>query len=326
MPCSGSAAATSSDTPSGTTQRLRLPDRHQLGVRAGRRRPRDAVADGDLGDVGADRDDLARALGSHDVRERHRVRAGAAVGVDEVDARGGDADEDLVGGRLGVGEVDELEDVGTARGGGLDSAHVGGNASARRHHSREWRSYLRACPCMFMHMTFTVAVAGASGYAGGEMLRVLLAHPEARIGDPHRALQRRHARSARTSRTCARWRTACSSPRASTPSPATTSSCSRCRTARAARSPPSWRRPGDDAVVVDLGADHRLVDAGRLGGVLRQRARGHLAVRPARAAAPGGAGRRGSARRCSPARAGSRCRAATSPPCRSGCSRASPRA
>jgi len=35
---------------------------------------------------------------------------------------------------------------------------------------------------MFMHMSFTVAVAGASGYAGGEMLRVLLAHPEARIG------------------------------------------------------------------------------------------------------------------------------------------------
>src|SRR3954454_14856954 len=35
---------------------------------------------------------------------------------------------------------------------------------------------------MFMHMTFTVAVAGASGYAGGEMLRVLLSHPEARIG------------------------------------------------------------------------------------------------------------------------------------------------
>ncbi|WP_197021625.1 N-acetyl-gamma-glutamyl-phosphate reductase [Cellulomonas sp. HZM] len=31
-------------------------------------------------------------------------------------------------------------------------------------------------------MTFTVAVAGASGYAGGEMLRVLLQHPEASIG------------------------------------------------------------------------------------------------------------------------------------------------
>jgi len=35
---------------------------------------------------------------------------------------------------------------------------------------------------MFMRMSFTVAVAGASGYAGGEMLRLLLAHPEARIG------------------------------------------------------------------------------------------------------------------------------------------------
>ncbi|WP_211374025.1 N-acetyl-gamma-glutamyl-phosphate reductase [Cellulomonas fimi] len=31
-------------------------------------------------------------------------------------------------------------------------------------------------------MSFTVAVAGASGYAGGEALRLLLAHPEARIG------------------------------------------------------------------------------------------------------------------------------------------------
>ncbi|MCL2652936.1 MAG: N-acetyl-gamma-glutamyl-phosphate reductase [Propionibacteriaceae bacterium] len=31
-------------------------------------------------------------------------------------------------------------------------------------------------------MTFSVAVAGATGYAGGELLRVLLAHPEARIG------------------------------------------------------------------------------------------------------------------------------------------------
>lgn len=33
-----------------------------------------------------------------------------------------------------------------------------------------------------MHMSFSVAVAGASGYAGGETLRLLLAHPEARIG------------------------------------------------------------------------------------------------------------------------------------------------
>ena len=33
-----------------------------------------------------------------------------------------------------------------------------------------------------MHMTFSVAVAGASGYAGGEVLRLLLSHPDAEIG------------------------------------------------------------------------------------------------------------------------------------------------
>ncbi len=33
-----------------------------------------------------------------------------------------------------------------------------------------------------MHMPHTVAVAGASGYAGGEVLRLLLAHPEIKIG------------------------------------------------------------------------------------------------------------------------------------------------
>ncbi len=35
---------------------------------------------------------------------------------------------------------------------------------------------------MFMHMTFRVAVAGASGYAGGEVLRLLLGHPDVEIG------------------------------------------------------------------------------------------------------------------------------------------------
>src|SRR6478752_4170391 len=33
-----------------------------------------------------------------------------------------------------------------------------------------------------MHMTATVAVAGASGYAGGEVLRLLLGHPGVEIG------------------------------------------------------------------------------------------------------------------------------------------------
>jgi len=35
---------------------------------------------------------------------------------------------------------------------------------------------------MIMHMTTKVAVAGASGYAGGEMLRLLLGHPAVEIG------------------------------------------------------------------------------------------------------------------------------------------------
>src|SRR6478735_8521959 len=37
--------------------------------------------------------------------------------------------------------------------------------------------------CIVMHMTRKrIAVAGASGYAGGELLRLLLAHPEVEIG------------------------------------------------------------------------------------------------------------------------------------------------
>ena len=36
--------------------------------------------------------------------------------------------------------------------------------------------------CIVMHMTTRIAVAGASGYAGGELLRLLLQHPDVEIG------------------------------------------------------------------------------------------------------------------------------------------------
>ena len=325
-PWRGSAAATWSETPSGTSSAFDSRTVDQLGVGAGCRRPGDPVADGDLADVGADGDDRPGALRAHDVRERHRVHAGPAVRVDEVDPGGGDADEDLVGGGLGVGELGELEDVGTACGGGSDGAHGSANAPTRDDHSPDSRSYLRAALCMFMHMTFTVAVAGASGYAGGEMLRVLLAHPEARIGtltahsnagtllgahQPHlRSLARPGARP--DGRRRARR--------------ATTSSSSPCRTAPAARSPPSSRRAAT-ARSSSTSAPTTGSSTPPTGSSSTAAAHaGHLAVRPARAAAPGGADRDASSGRCSPARGGSPSRAATSPPSPSASSRASPRA
>src|SRR5690242_1427030 len=45
------------------------------------------------------------------------------------------------------------------------------------------RSREHARVCIVMHMSpIRVAVAGASGYAGGEVLRLLLAHPDVQIG------------------------------------------------------------------------------------------------------------------------------------------------
>src|SRR5699024_6534360 len=39
-----------------------------------------------------------------------------------------------------------------------------------------------AWSCIVMHMTVSVAIAGASGYAGAEALRLLLGHPEVELG------------------------------------------------------------------------------------------------------------------------------------------------
>ena len=113
---------------------------------------------------------------------------------------------------------------------------------------------------MFMHMTFTVAVAGASGYAGGEMLRVLLAHPEARIGtltahsnagsllgahQPHlRSLADRVLQPTGVDALAGHDVVVLALPHGASGAIAA-----------------ELEALGDGAVVVDLGADHRLVDA-----------------------------------------------------------------
>ena len=113
---------------------------------------------------------------------------------------------------------------------------------------------------MFMHMTFTVAVAGASGYAGGEMLRVLLGHSEAEIGaltahsnagtplgahQPHlRSLAQRMLEPTDVDALVGHDVVVLALPHGASGAVAAE---------LAAR--------GDSAIVVDLGADHRLVDA-----------------------------------------------------------------
>jgi N-acetyl-gamma-glutamyl-phosphate reductase len=111
-----------------------------------------------------------------------------------------------------------------------------------------------------MHMTFSVAVAGASGYAGGEMLRLLLAHPEARIGaltahssagsrlgehQPHlRALADRVIEATDVETLAGHDVVVLALPHGASGAIAA-----------------ELEARGDGAIVVDLGADHRLVDA-----------------------------------------------------------------
>lgn len=114
---------------------------------------------------------------------------------------------------------------------------------------------------MYGHaVTFTVAVAGASGYAGGEMLRLLLAHPEARVGTltahgnagsrlgehhPHlRALADHVLEPTDVDRLVGHDVVVLALPHGASGAVAA-----------------ELEARGDGAVVVDLGADHRLVDA-----------------------------------------------------------------
>ena len=107
-----------------------------------------------------------------------------------------------------------------------------------------------------MHMTTKrVAVAGASGYAGGEVLRLLLGHPEVEIGALTGASNAGRAAGRAPAAPGAARRPGARADHARRRSPGTTWSSSRSRTASPARSPPQL---GDDTVVIDCGADFRL--------------------------------------------------------------------
>ena len=137
---------------------------------------------------------------------------------------------------------------------------------------------------MVMHMpeSFSIAVAGASGYAGGEVLRLLLAHPHARIG-------------ALTAGSNAGERLGSLQPhllpladRILEPTTLETLSghdvvflgLPHGQSAEIAAA------LGDDSVVIDCGADFRLTDAAQWEKFYGGAARRLVALRPARARRP----------------------------------------
>jgi N-acetyl-gamma-glutamyl-phosphate reductase len=117
-----------------------------------------------------------------------------------------------------------------------------------------------SCSTVYDHaVTFTVAVAGASGYAGGEMLRLLLGHPQARIGalmahgnagsrlgehHPHlRTLSDRVLAPTHVDNLVGHDVVVLALPHGASGALAA-----------------ELEQRGDHAIVVDLGADHRLAD------------------------------------------------------------------
>ena len=87
-------------------------------------------------------------------------------------------------------------------------------------------------------MRVRIAVAGASGYAGGELLRLLLGHPGGGDRGADRRRQRGHAAGRAPAAPAAAGRPRPGRDHRGRSSPATTSCSSPCRTA----GPPSWPR------------------------------------------------------------------------------------
>src|SRR5690606_17257761 len=85
--------------------------------------PGDAVPGGEPFDPGAEGEHGAGTLLAEHPRVGPRVHALAVVDVDEVHSRGLDRDERLPGARLGLGQLDEGELFGPARGLDADGSH-----------------------------------------------------------------------------------------------------------------------------------------------------------------------------------------------------------
>ena len=116
----------------------------------------------------------------------------------------------------------------------------------------------------------SVAVAGASGYAGGEILRLLLGHPA--YSDGRLAIGALTAAGSAgtllgsTTHTCFRWRIASSMP----PTSRRSSGHDVVFLGLPHGTRPRWPNcSADDTLMIDCGADFRLTDAGRVGEVLR---------------------------------------------------------
>jgi N-acetyl-gamma-glutamyl-phosphate reductase len=109
---------------------------------------------------------------------------------------------------------------------------------------------------MVMHMAVSVAVAGASGYAGGEVLRLLLGHPEVEVG----AL----TAGSNAGETVGRLQPHLGPLADRVLEPTTPETLARHDVVVLAlphgRSGPIAAELGDDTVVIDCGADHRLED------------------------------------------------------------------
>ncbi len=108
-----------------------------------------------------------------------------------------------------------------------------------------------------MHMTVRVAVSGASGYAGGEVLRLLAAHPEVEIG----AVTAHSSAGDRLGRHQPHLRSLADRVLVNTTAATLAGHDVVVLALPHGASGGVAAQLGDDALVLDCGADHRLADA-----------------------------------------------------------------